>query len=233
MQRRFGCDRVRASARYQRQPARKVLQSLCWRLLSLGEASVACSGPARRGRLRCMLVCRIWVAALRRGFLSSGIPAPADLHVMAIRSTCDESCPCSAGGLTCRTGCLQQAVGCYCLCWQQTVGSRSGTQHMSSGLMSGSLQPDQHTTIGPQKLLVTILGCCARVLWQVGAQGSEQTAQQCWPHTVTAASLPHRLRRLLTDQQISAVDSTHLGLLDLTALIVSVNGHPFLLYLHG
>jgi len=158
-------DRVRASARYQRQPAQNVLQFLSRRFLSLGETSVVCAGPACRGRLRCMLVCRFWAAALRRGSPSSGRPAPADVHIMAIQPTCDECSPCSAGGLTCRTGCLQQAVGCYCLCWQQTVGSRSGTQHMSSGLLSGSLQPDQHTTIGPQKLLVTILGCCVHAFW--------------------------------------------------------------------
>ncbi len=51
----LGCDRSRASARYQRQPARNVLQSLPWRLLSLAETSVVCAGPACRGRLRCML----------------------------------------------------------------------------------------------------------------------------------------------------------------------------------
>ncbi len=153
------------TARYQRQPARDVLQSLSWRLLSLGETSVVCARPACRGRLRCMLVCRFSIAALRRGSLSSGHPAPADVHIVATQSTCDECCPCSAGGLTCRTGCLQQAVGCYCLCWQQTVGSRSGTQHISLGLLSGSLQLYQHSTIGPQKLLVTILGCCVHAFW--------------------------------------------------------------------
>ncbi len=101
------------------------------------------------------------VAALCR----PGTRAPADVHIMATQSTCDKSCPCSAGGLTCRTGFLQQAVGCYCLCWQQTVGSRSGTQHISLELLSGSLQLHQHTTIGPQKLLVTILGCCVHAFW--------------------------------------------------------------------
>ncbi len=37
------------------------------------------------------------------------------------------------------------------------------------------------------------------------------------------------------DQYISAVDSTYLGhlSLDLTALIVNVNGHPLLLCLQG
>ena len=127
--------------------------------------SVVCARPACRGRLRCMLVCRFSIAALRRGSLSSGHPAPADVHIVATQSTCDKSCPCSAGGLTCRTGFLQQAVGCYCLCWQQTVGSRSGTQHISLELLSGSLQLHQHTTIGPQKLLVTILGCCVHAFW--------------------------------------------------------------------
>ncbi|DBA77286.1 TPA: hypothetical protein ACH3X2_14282 [Trebouxia sp. C0005] len=112
-----------------------------------------------------MLVCRSWAAALRRDSLFPGRPAPADVHSMAIQSSCDKACPCSAAGLTCRTGCLRQAVGCYSLCWQQTVGSRSGTQHMSSGLLSYSLHSDQHTTIGPQKLLVTILGCCVHALW--------------------------------------------------------------------
>ncbi len=92
------------SARYQRQPARDVLQYLSWRLLSLGETSVVCARPACRGRLRCMLVCRFSIAALRRGSLSSGHPAPAYVHIMATQSTCDKCCPCSAGGLTCRTG---------------------------------------------------------------------------------------------------------------------------------
>ncbi len=68
MRRRLGCDRSRVSARYQRQPARNVLQSLSWRFLSLGETRVVCAGPAFRGRLRCMLVCRFgllpYVAAL-------------------------------------------------------------------------------------------------------------------------------------------------------------------------
>ncbi|DBA69298.1 TPA: hypothetical protein ACH3X2_000089 [Trebouxia sp. C0005] len=62
----------------------------------------------------------------------------------------------------------------------------------------------------------------------MGAQGCQQTVQQCWPHTITAAPLPHRHCRLLIDEYISAVDSSHLG--HLTALNVSVNGHPFLLY---
>jgi len=91
--RRLGCDRSRASARYQRQPARNLLQSLPWRFLSLGETSVVCAGPACRGRLRCMLFCRSWVAALRSGSLFSGRPAPADVHGMAIQSTCEKSCP--------------------------------------------------------------------------------------------------------------------------------------------
>ena len=89
----LGCDRSRASARYQRQPARNVLQSLPWRLLSLAETSVVCAGPACRGRLRCMLFCRSWVAALRSGSLFSGRPAPADVHVMVIQSTCEKYCP--------------------------------------------------------------------------------------------------------------------------------------------
>ena len=165
MKGRLGCDRVPASARHQRQAARDVLQSLSWRSLSLGGASLVCAGPARRGRLRCMLVCRCWAAALRRGCRSSGLPAPADVRSMAIQSSWSKPGPCSAAGMTCRTGCLHQAVGCHCLCWQQTVGSRPGTQHLSSGLLSCSLQPDQHTSFGPQQLLVTILGCCVHALW--------------------------------------------------------------------
>ncbi len=65
---------------------------LCWRFLSLGKTSVVCAGPACRGRLRCMLVCRSCVAALRSGSLFSGRPVPADVHGMAVQSTCEKSC---------------------------------------------------------------------------------------------------------------------------------------------
>ncbi len=40
-----------------------------------------------------MLVCRSCVAALRSGSLFSRRPVPADVHVMAMQSTCEKSCP--------------------------------------------------------------------------------------------------------------------------------------------
>ena len=71
--------------------------------------------------LMCEVSASAELSALSRAHVTyTYVGTHPDMRIMAVQSACDKNCPCCAGGLTCRNGCLQQAVGCYCLCRQHT-----------------------------------------------------------------------------------------------------------------